>query len=100
MHNDVVRRIETLPLKRRGNHRDRAIVFVPDDPPVHVLARELPALVVECVAVGETGRLTVLADMAVFWNQPHLPVIGNVAPHQELTRSAPSGPFGPKRSRP
>src|SRR5207248_4107904 len=100
MRHDVVRRIERLAVVSIGDNGHRAVVFPAYDAPKKILARQLPALMIEGIAVGVVGRFAerrhppVLPDIAV------LRVAGDVAEDEVLSLARPSWPFGPIRAGP
>jgi len=96
---DIVWRIERLAVELIGDRGDRAVGLEPHHTPHAVLARNLPALVIERVPVAVV-RGAEGGDVAVLFRQPHLPVVRDVAPHQITSRTAPGAAFGPSRSRP
>ena len=98
MHDDVVRRIQPLALELVGDDRHRAVRLVAHDAAAAVLARELPAFVVERVAVAVAGRIAERRDAAVVFDPAHLDVVRNVAPHQIAPDAVPGRPFGPQRA--
>src|SRR5207247_5082161 len=98
MHDDVVGGVQPLALILVGDYGDGPGRLVPDDATAAVLARELPALVVERVAVAVPGRVTEDRDVAVLFNPAHLDVVGDVAPDQVPADSVPGRTFGPQRA--
>ncbi len=100
MRHDVVGRVQPLALEAIGDHRDRAVVLVAHDAAGQVLARKLPALEVERVAVAVVRRHAKDAHAAVVLEPAHLPVVRDVAPHQITSDAAPRRPLGPQRARP
>jgi len=62
-----------------------------------MLAGELAALVVERIAVGVVGGTAEHADTAVILGPSHLPVVGNIAPHEEAPLRVPRRALGPQQ---
>jgi hypothetical protein len=61
-----------------------------------VLTGDLPALVVERVAVAVAGWIAEAArDVIVLLEPAQILVVGNVAPQQVAADAAPRRPFGP-----
>ena len=98
MHDDVVGGVQPLALILVGDYGDGPGRLVPDDATAAVLARELPALVVERVAVAVPRRVAEDRDVAVLFNPAHLDVVGDVAPDQVTADSVPRRTFGPQRA--
>src|SRR5258708_23898050 len=80
-----------------GDDGDRAVELVTDDAPRQVLARDLPALIVERVAVAVIGRHAENADVAVVFQPAQLAIVGDVAAQEEATFAAPGWPLQPQR---
>ena len=70
MHGEIVRRIQPFALIRIGNHRDGAVVLITHDAARAMLARKLPALEIERVAVAVVRRVA---------EHGHAPVVVEVA---------------------
>ena len=100
MRDDVVRRVERLAVIAIGNHRHAAVVLVAHDAARQVLARQLPALNVERVAVGVVRWAAKHADVIVVLDPPHLPVVRDVTPDQISPLARPRRPFAPERAGP
>ena len=99
VHDRVVRRVELLALEFVGEHRHLAGVLVAHDPAGAVLAGDLPALVVERVAVGVAGRIAEAPrDVAVFLEPAQILVVRDVAPQQVAADRAPGRSLGPQRA--
>jgi hypothetical protein len=98
VHDDVIGRIQKLPLPLISEHGGLAVMLVPHDAAAAVLAGELAALVIESIAVAVMSRLAEVADVAVLFEPAQLAVVGNVAPDQVLAFAAPGWPFGPQHS--
>ena len=88
----VVGGVERLALELVGQHGDAAVVLVADHAAVAVLAGDLPALVVERVAVAVAGRVAEDADVAVLLQPAQLDVVGDVAPEQVRPTPFQAGP--------
>ena len=96
MHHDVVGCVERFVLPLVGQHGGRAVVFVADNAAVAVFAGKLAAIKIEGVAVAVAAGMSKDADMVIFFQQAHLPVIGNIAPHKIATDPIPGAALGPK----
>ena len=92
MDDGVVGGVERLAVEVVGQDGGLAVVLVADDPAVAVLAGDLPALAIEGVAVGVTGRVTHHADVAVLLEPAELDVVGDVGPDQVLAHAVPGRP--------
>src|SRR5437868_12764032 len=66
MRHDVVRRVERLAVKGIRDDSHRAVVLPAHDAPEEILAGELPALMVEGIAVRVIGRLAERGDPSIF----------------------------------
>src|SRR5207249_4797282 len=100
MRDGVVWRVETLAVEGVGDHRHRAVVLVADDAPSQMLARDLPALEIEGIAVAVVGWRAEDADLTVVVEPAQLAVVRDVAPHQVPALAAPGRPLGPQRAGP
>src|SRR5712671_3082681 len=95
MRHDVIRRIERFALIGIGDDGHRAVMLPAHNAPEEILAGELPALMVEGIAVRVIGRPAerrhppILPDIAV------LNVAGYVAEDEILPLARPSRAFGP-----
>src|SRR5204862_5425170 len=97
---DIVGRVKRFVLPFVRQDRERAVVFVADDAAIAVLAGELAAFVVEGVAVAVAARVAEHADVAVFVEQAHLAVVGNIAPEDVTADAVPGTTLGPQRATP
>ena len=95
MDHDVVGGIERLAVPALGEHGHRPRVLVADHAPVGVLARDLPPLEVERVAVDVAGRVAEDAHVAVLVETPEQDVVGDVAPYQVTPAGAPGRTLRP-----
>ena len=93
---DIVRRIETFAIELRRDDGHRAIELIAHDAAHQVLARDLPSLKVEGVAVAVVGRLAEDAHMAIIFQPAQLSVVGDIAPQQVAPLAAPGRPFCPQ----
>ena len=100
MLHHVVGRIQALAVEARRDDRRRSVELVADHASPEVLARQLPALVIEGVAVAVVRRRAEHADAAIVFDPPHLAVVGDVAPHEKLAHRAPSGSLAPQATGP
>ncbi len=80
---------------RIHQHRDRAVIFGPDDASAAVLAADQPALAVAGVAIGEVGRFAKDADRAGFFFPFEDAVIGDIAAQQITPVAKPHRAFAP-----
>ncbi len=99
MHHQVVRRVQPLAFELVRDHGHGAVDLIAHHAPAAVFGRELPALIVERVAIAVARRIAIRRDAPVVLNPAVLHVAGDVAPHQILPGPAPRRPFGPRRSR-
>ena len=83
MWNDVIRRIQALPVVRIRDHSHGAVVFPADYAAQQVLARNLTALKIERVAVAVVGRVAVLRDAPVVEDPAPLDVPRYVTPDEK-----------------
>src|SRR5262249_37885874 len=70
------------------------------DAPRQVLARKLPALEIEAVAIAVVRRAAEDADAAIVLEPAQLPIVGDVAPYQIAALRVPGWPFHPERAGP
>ena len=98
MHHDIVRRIQRLAVVLISDYGHAAIVLVAHHAPSGMLACQLTTFEIECIAVAVARRAAEDADVPVFFRDPHLPVVGNIAPQQVLSLRAPGRPFRPSRA--
>ena len=63
-----------------------------------MLARQLPALVVERVPVAVAGRIAERRHPSVVFDPAHLHVVGNIAPHEIAADAVPRRTFRPLRA--
>src|SRR5205085_10593451 len=92
---NVVRRIQPLAHVGFRDRGDRPVMFVSRDTAARVLARDLPSLEVECVAVAVVRWIPKYGDAAVIVNPSPLDAHRHVAPHEVLALTAPGRAFGP-----
>ena len=64
-----------------------------------MLARELPALKIERVAIAVVRRHAEYADLTVLLEPAQLAVIGDIAPDKIAPDAVPCGTLGPERTR-
>src|SRR5579872_2828502 len=95
MNYNIVRRVKRLALPLIGNHRRGPVWLKTHNAPQRVLAGNLAALKVECIAVAVFRRRAENAHVAVFLDPAHLTIIRDVAKHQETSGTAPSRALGP-----
>src|SRR5262245_20014676 len=99
MHDDIVRRIQPLPLEFFGDYRDRSVRLVPDNAPSAVFTGKLTAFVVERIAVAIARWLPERRHARVVLDPPELDVVWNIAPDEIFSDAIPRRPFGPERAR-
>ena len=87
--------LSRLPWNLLGDDRDAAVRLVADDAAAAVLARELPPLVVEGVAVAVARRVPERRHAAVVVDPAHLHVVRDVAPHQVAADAVPGRALRP-----
>jgi hypothetical protein len=73
-------------------------MLIAHDAARQMLARDLPSLKVEGVAVAVVGRHAEDADVAVVFRPSHLTIVGNVAPHEIAALRVPGRAFRPERA--
>src|SRR5207302_9505717 len=95
MRHDVVRRVERLTVKGIRNHGHRAVMLPAHNAPEKILAGELPALMVEGIAVRVVGRPAERRDPPILPDIAVLNVTGYVAEDEILPLARPSRAFGP-----
>src|SRR6185503_6259624 len=96
----VVRRIQRLAVESIREHGDGAVVLVAHDAAQQVLARDLPALEIERVAVAVVRRRAKHRDAAIILEPAQLSVVRDVAPDEVAALARPRRPFGPQRAGP
>src|SRR6266550_4842213 len=95
MRHDVIRRVERLTVKGIRNHGHRAVMLPAHNASEKILAGELPALMVEGIAVRVVGRPAERRDPSVLPDITVLNVAGYVAEDEILPLARPSRAFGP-----
>src|SRR5436190_1728417 len=100
MWRDIVRRIQALAVVAIGEHGDRSVELVAHHAPHAVFARNLPALVIECVAVAVVRRHPEHRHPPVILEPAHLAVVRDVAPHQVPSLAGPRRSFAPHPAAP
>jgi hypothetical protein len=100
MRHDIVWRVERLAVVGIGDDGRRPVMLPADDAAVEMLARNLTALEIECIAVAVVGRPakhghpTVVPDVAV------LHIARDVAEHDVAALARPGRALGPQRAGP
>src|ERR1700687_5193877 len=95
MNHDVIWRVQRFTVVLVGNYSDAAIVLVTDHAPSAVFTGKLAAFEIESVSVAVTRGTAKSADVIVLLNKAQLPVVGNIAPQQIASLSAPGRTLGP-----
>ena len=89
-----------LPSNESAIDGDRPVVLVTHDAAAGMLARELPPLMVERIAVAVARRLAKHRHAAIVFEPSQLPVVRYVAPHEIAPLAGPRGPLAPQPAGP
>ena len=99
MNHNVVGSVERLALPIIGQHRDSARVLESDDAARVVFASELPAFIIERVAVRIVRRRAESADVPVFLHPAQLAIVRDIAEDQVSSAAVPGRTLRPTQPR-
>ena len=92
----IVGRIQRFAIELFSKGGDGAIVFVTNHFSGGMFAGNLPALIIESVAIRVTDGLAKNTYMIVFVEVTELTIIGDITPEEVVAYAIPGGAFSPK----